>query len=289
LNIYQSPLLECVVNVSEGRDRATVAALAQAAGPCLLDVHSDPDHHRSVLTLAGPRDLIREAVRSVATQTVALLNIRGHDGAHPRLGTLDVVPWVSLAGWPLENGPIEPAVRARDDFAEWAGAKLRVPCFLYGPERSLPDIRRQAWKTLLPDTGPPEPHPAAGATAVGARPLLIAYNLWLADASLDTARRIVRAIRGPHVRALALAVGPNVQVSCNLIAPWAVGPSAVFDAVDRRASVARCELVGLAPDAVLRGIPRRRWAELDLDPSTTIEARLEQAGLDGGSFTTRGS
>jgi glutamate formiminotransferase len=289
LNITQSPLLECVVNLSEGRDQTTIAAVAQAAGPCLLDVHSDHDHHRSVLTLAGAEELIREAVRSVAIQTVTRLDIQRHDGAHPRLGTLDVVPWVSLAGWPIQDGPIQPAVRARDDFAQWAGIELDLPCFLYGPERSLPDVRRQAWKTLRPDTGPPESHPAAGATAVGARPILIAYNLWLAEADLDTARQIVGTIRGPHVRALALAVGHNVQVSCNLIAPWTVGPSAVFDAVARRASIARCELVGLAPEAVLRAIPRRRWAELDLDPSTTIEARLEQAGLDGGSFTTGGT
>jgi hypothetical protein len=90
------------------------------------------------------------------------------------------------------------------------------------------------------------------------------------------------------VRALGLAVGDAVQVSCNLIDPWSVGPATVFDAVARHAAVTRAELVGLAPAEVLKRVPRHRWPELDLDPATTIEARLEQAGLDGGRFTTGG-
>jgi hypothetical protein len=101
------------------------------------------------------------------------------------------------------------------------------------------------------------------------------------------AKRIAVALRGPAVRALGLAVGDQVQVSCNLMAPWTVGPAGVFDAVARRAGVARGELVGLAPEMVLEKIPHHRWPELGLDLSTTIEARLDQAGLDGGSFTTR--
>jgi glutamate formiminotransferase len=283
-----SPLLECVVNVSEGRDPLAVAALAEAAGPVLLDVHSDWHHHRSVLTLAGGRSILQEAVQAVATRTLAILDIRQHEGAHPRLGTLDVVPWVSLGGWPLADGPIRSALEVRDDFARWAGRTLKLPCFLYGPERTLPDLRRQAWRTLTPDTGPALPHPVAGAAAVGARAILIAYNLWLAEPDLQMARRMATAVRGPKVRALAFAVGEHVQVSCNLIDPWTVGPAAVFDAVARQVDVARSELVGLAPRAVLDSVPRHRWHELDLDPATTIEARLEQAGLDGGRFATCG-
>jgi glutamate formiminotransferase len=195
------------------------------------------------------------------------------------MGALDVVPWVSLAGWPVSDGPIEQAIQARDGFARWAGRQLRLPCFLYGPERSLPDVRRQAWRTLLPDMGPDSPHPSAGASAVGARPLLVAYNLWLAQPDLTVARAIAAAIRGPQLRALGLAVGGHVQVSCNLIAPLAVGPAAVFDAVAARAAVGRAELVGLVPRVTVESTPRHRWKELDLDLSTTIEARLEQANL----------
>jgi glutamate formiminotransferase len=281
-------LLECVINVSEGRDPAAVAALAKAAGPFLLDLHSDWHHHRSVLTLAGPRDSLQQAVQAVAARAVESLDIRQHQGAHPRLGTLDVVPWVSLRGLPVADGPIQDAVQVRDRFARWAGRSLLLPCFLYGPERSLPDLRRQAWRTLAPDFGPALPHPVAGAAAVGARAILVAYNLWLAEPDLRIARQIAAAIRGSKVRALAFAIGEQVQVSCNLIDPWIVGPAAVFDAVARHADVARSELVGLAPRSVLDGVPSHRWRELDLDPATTIEARLEQAGLDGGSFATCG-
>jgi glutamate formiminotransferase/glutamate formiminotransferase/formiminotetrahydrofolate cyclodeaminase len=277
--VTRSPLLECVVNVSEGRDAEIVATLARAAGTCLLDIHSDWYHHRSVLSLAGAAGLLQEAVRSVAEATVSTLDIQRHQGVHPRLGTLDVVPWVSLDRLPLRSGPIDDALDARDEFASWAGADLLLPCFLYGPERSLPDVRRQAWRTLQPDTGPRVPHPAAGAAAVGARPILVAYNLWLAEPDLALARVIAAAIRSPAVRALGLAVGPDVQVSCNLIDPWAVGPATVFDTVAQHAEVARAELVGLVPADMLKGVPRHRWPELDLDPATTIEARLEQANL----------
>ena len=120
-----------------------------------------------VLTLAGPAEQVQDAVRSLARQTVTSIDLRQHHGVHPRLGALDVVPWISLAGWPVNDGPIAPAIQARDDFARWAGIELRLPCFLYGPERSLPEVRRQAWRTLSPDTGPDSPHPTAGASAVG--------------------------------------------------------------------------------------------------------------------------
>jgi glutamate formiminotransferase len=273
-----------VVNISEGRDPATVSHLADVCGGHLLDVHSDGDHHRSVLTLAGAAEDLQDSVRSLACQTVASVHLRGHHGSHPRFGALDVVPWVSLAGWPVSNGPIQRAISARDDFARWAGDQLGLPCFLYGPDRSLPEVRRGAWRTLRPDTGPASPHPTAGAAAVGARPILIAYNLWLAEPDLALAREIAAAIRSPRVRALGLAAGDHVQVSCNLIEPWAVGPAAAFDAVAARAGVARAEVVGLVPRTVLDDIAPHRWKELDLDPATTIEARLEGAGLDGGSF-----
>lgn len=276
-------VLACVVNVSEGRRSEVVADLATAAAPFVLDVHRDEHHNRSVFTLAGPASQLGIAVQSLAREALRHLDLRRHTGVHPRIGVVDVVPWVAWSGWPLEPGPLEVAIAARDAFAGWAADVLDLPCFVYGPERSLPDIRRQAWKTLAPTTGPPFPHPTAGAAAVGARPALVAYNLWLASADLDEARRVAASLRGPALRTLGLQVGESVQVSCNLIEPMSVGPAAVFDAVATRCAVERAELVGLLPARVLATIAEHRWRELDLDRSRTIEGRLEQAGLDGGS------
>ena len=257
-------MLECVVNVSEGRDLDVVAEIAAAAGTDLLDLHTCADHHRSVLTLVG-----EDAPRAVARAAVAQLDLRAHHGAHPRIGVLDVVPFV-----PLDRTPMAEARAARDDFARWAGAELHLPCFLYGPSRPLPEVRRRAFTSLVPDAGPHVAHPSAGATAVGARALLVAYNLWMAEPDLEEARRIAAAIRGPAVRAMGMAVGSQVQVSMNLIDPVAVGPAAVWDTVEASAPVARAELVGLVPHAVLDATPRARWDQLDLAADRTIEARL---------------
>jgi len=260
-------LLECVINISEGRRRDVIEAIGATAGPALLDIHTDPDHHRSVLTVIGA-----DAARSVAAATVDRLDLRDHDGAHPRIGVLDVVPFV-----PLGSATMADALTARDDFAAWAGAELGLPCFRYGPERTLPEVRRHAWHDLVPDAGPAVPHPSAGAVAVGARPVLVAYNLWLAEPDLALARAIARDLRGPAVRTLGLAVGHEVQVSMNLIDPTVVGPAEVYDAVAARAPIARAELVGLVPEDVLAVIAPERWSTLDLAPERTIEARLDRS------------
>ena len=264
-----SRLLECVVNVSEGRRPEVVAAVAAAAGDCLLDVHADPHHHRAVLTLAGT-DLLEEAVRAVAAEAVRRIDLRAHAGAHPRLGAVDVVPFVPLWGASMAD-----ALAARGRFAAWAADELGLPCFLYGPERPLPDVRRGAFAALRPDTGPPVAHPTAGAACVGARPPLVAYNVWLGPgADTARAREVAAAVRGAFVRALGLDVGGRPQVSMNLVAPSTVGPDRAYDEVAARAPVERAELVGLVPAAVLEAVPPARWPELDLDPSRTIEARL---------------
>jgi glutamate formiminotransferase len=255
--------------------------LVASARPCLLDQHTDADHHRTVFTMAGPVDLLEHCVRALAAAAVARLDLSTHEGVHPRIGVVDVVPWVPFAGWPLQPALVHEALGPRDRFADWATTSLELPCFLYGPERSLPELRRRAWKDLYPDTGLHRPHPTAGAAAVGARHELVAYNLWLEEPDLDLARTLATDLRGPTVRALALRVGSMVQVSCNLIEPSATGPVAVFDAVAGRTAVARAELVGLIPARLLTTIPEHRWPELDLDWSRTIEARLEEAGLDG--------
>jgi glutamate formiminotransferase len=268
-------VLECVVNVSEGRDRPALDALIRTAGRHVLDVHTDAGHNRSVLTLAS-RDAgaLEEAVRALAREAVDRLDLRRHQGAHPRFGVLDVVPFVPLTGSVMAE-----AVGARDRFARWAGEVLRLPCFLYGPERDLPTVRREAFVTLAPDTGPAGPHASAGACAVGARPLMLAWNLWLADRDRRAAGRVAAALRGPGVRALAFELPDGVQLSFNLVDPLRVDPATVLDAASAAgARVARAELVGLAPAALLERTEPGRWAELDLDPGRTIEARLEEWG-----------
>jgi glutamate formiminotransferase len=281
----QSPLLECVVNLSEGRDRLILDRLAASCGGTLIDRHSDGDHHRSVFTLAGDGAVVEASARALAGLAVRLIDLTGHEGVHPRFGAVDVVPFV-----PLGSGALEPAIAARDRFAEWAGRSLGLPCFLYGPlptgARTLPEVRRQAFGPLPPDRGPAEPHPTAGACAVGARRVLVAYNLWLDGADGALARRVASSIRGPHVRALGLVTGAAVQVSCNLIDPGVVGPRRVYDRVAAALSgtgarVARAELVGLVPRSVLEAEPQERWAELGLSAAATIEARLS-AGSAGG-------
>ena len=262
-------MLECVINVSEGRDAAVIDSMAEAAGGLLLDIHADPHHNRSVLTLAGDADL-EDGVRGVTVEAVRRVDLRAHVGVHPRLGVVDVVPFAPLAGSNLDE-----AVAARNRFAAWAGESQALPCFLYGPERPLPEVRREAFRSLLPDTGPARPHPTAGAVCAGARPVLVAYNLWLAPGiPLEVARRVAAQVRQPAVRALGLDVGGTAQVSLNLVDPLAFGPADAYAAVAARAPVARAELVGLVPAAVLDAIPSDRWPTLDLSPAKTIEGRL---------------
>ena len=258
-------MLECVVNVSEGRDLGLLARLDDVCGADLLDRHTDGHHHRSVFTLVGT-----DAPRQLARAAVAHLDLRLHQGVHPRLGVVDVVPFV-----PLEGSSMADAVAARDAFSAWCAAELGVPCFRYGPERSLPDVRRGAWHGLGPDDGPAVPHPSAGATCVGARPVLVAYNVWLAEPDLKLARRVAAAVRGPALRTLGLLVGERVQVSMNLVAPDELGPAKAFDLVAAHAAVAGAELVGLLPRRVLGRVSPDRWPELDLGDDRTIEARLD--------------
>ncbi len=293
------PVVECVVNISEGRDVAVVDAIARAGGDVVLDVHSDSEHHRTVLTLGGPLTEVESAARAVATEAVGRIDLSVHDGVHPRLGAVDVVPFVALdgpdGGTPADAArpaDLETVVAARDRFAEWAGSVLGVPCFLYGPERTLPEVRRNAYRTVLPDTGPPRPHPTAGSMAVGARRVLVAYNVWIAGdgpagpPAGDVARELATALRRPGLRTLGLTVAAGAQVSCNLVDPVRVPLDEVYDAVSRGAvalgcRVVRGELVGLLPATVLDSVPPDRWAELGLRPEDTIESHLASGGSGG--------
>jgi len=260
--------LEAVPNFSEGRDRATIAAIGEAlAGPAtLLDVHSDPDHNRSVYTLAGSPDRLVAALLAGIRCARERIDLRRHEGAHPRIGAADVVPIVPVR-------PVD-AERARTTALELArrvGEELSLPVFLYGDlapgrgpaffRRGGPELlqRRIDEGELRPDFGPSRLDPAAGAVLVGARPPLIAFNVDLAGGDVAAARAIARAVRErdgglPGVRALGLELprAGRLQVSLN-VADWHASPlHEVVAAVEREArarglEVTGCELVGLLP------------------------------------------
>jgi glutamate formiminotransferase len=294
-------LVECVPNVSEGRRPEVVDQIAAAfAGPevLVLDRSSDPDHNRTVLTLAGPGPALVEAAVAGALACARLIDLTRHHGVHPRMGALDVLPFVPLGRATVLRGAADPdldcaalALRAGRRIAEEAG----IPVHLYGaaarrPERAaLPAVRgrgfeaalrsaRQAPGDAAPDFGGPGPHPTAGATAVGAREVLVAYNVDLAGADLELARRIASAVRErdgglPAVRAMGVALEGRglVQVSMNLLDYRVTPPAAAFAAVADLAAragarVVRSEVVGLLPAAALAGT----------DPA---DLRLDAAGL----------
>ena len=193
-------MIECVVNVSEGRRPEVVDALAAAAGADLLDVHTCGDHHRSVLTLVG-----EDAPRAVARAAVELLDLRDHRGPIPGSACSTSCP--SSLSAPRRCGPPSPPGTS---FAAWAAAELGLPCFVYGPERSLPEVRRGAFTLLAPDTGPSSPHPSAGAVAVGARRCSSPTTSgWPSPTSTRPGRLARVGPRRPAVRALGLAVGDD--------------------------------------------------------------------------------
>jgi glutamate formiminotransferase len=285
-------VLECVPNVSEGRRRDAVERIGASCADCLLDVHVDADHNRSVFTLVAttPGDVER-CMWQLAEQVVQDADDSWHDGVHPRVGVLDVVPFVALSATVDDRAR---AVHVAHEFARRFAATRDVPVFLYGdadPEgRSLPFVRRDAFVRRQPDLGPGEPHPRLGATAVGARPVLVALNCELDRDDLELARRIAQDVRElggglPGVRALGieLASRQQAQVSMNLTALWATGVEQACTEVRRLAraagaDVAGVELVGLLPRAELDRCSDefRRWAGLTDDQ--TIEGRLDSGG-----------
>jgi glutamate formiminotransferase / 5-formyltetrahydrofolate cyclo-ligase len=270
-------VFECVINLSEGRDASLLAELRATAGPSLRDVHADRFHNRSVFTLIHGAQQLALDVRALLHGAFTSLDLTRHEGVHPRFGVVDVVPFFAL-------DPEKPdaAVALRDSTAQWIADAFDVPVFLYGPMngalRTLPEVRRDAFVTLQPDRGPTTASPTLGASAVGARGVLVAWNLWLQGVTVLEARAIARSIRRSEVRALAFQVGEQVQVSCNLIAPLVRGPSTLFDEVTlllpEGGTIARAELVGLAPRALLEKENPSRWSQLDLSEERTIESRL---------------
>ncbi len=285
------------MNVSEGRRGDVLDRLAGATGPALLDLHRDPDHHRAVFTIASAAGGETEAaVRRLATAAAAHLSLDDHDGVHPRLGVIDVVPFVALR----PSRPDE-AVAAARDFARWLASALEVPAFFYDradPEhRSLPSLRREAFSTREPDAGPSTPHPTLGATAVGARNPLVAINVELDRDDVALARTIARGVRERDgglrgVRALGLRLGSrgHAQVSMNLVDLDATGLEAACLAVRDRveghgAQVDRVELVGLVPAAALETCSAAFLEWSGISASDSIEARVALAASGAAAAT----
>src|SRR5439155_8267892 len=259
-------LLVCPVNVSEGRRVAVVASIGRAAGRSsvhVLDVHTDPDHNRSVLTLAGRAGALVDGVVAAASTAAQTIHLPTQQGVHPRLGAIDVIPFVPVS---TDPAGMAAAVSAAREAARRIADEVGIACFLYGEAgcgRSLPEVRRRAFAGLAPDYGGPGPHPTAGAVAIGAREPLVAYNVDLDTADLTLARHIAASIRErdgglPHVRALGLALPSRgiVQVSTNLLRPAVTTIGDVFEAVVDLAAAAGVgvkgsEIVGLTPQAAL--------------------------------------
>jgi glutamate formiminotransferase len=270
-------VFECVINLSEGRDATALSQLRDAAGSSLRDVHSDEFHHRSVFTLINEPDELMLDVRALISAAYQRLDLSAHRGVHPRFGVVDVVPFVALD--PDEG---EEAVRLRDELAPWLAESFHVPVFLYGPlgehnVRTLPEVRRGAFTTLSPDAGPPEASSHLGSVALGARPLLVAWNIWLSGVTLEEAKTMADAVRRSAVRSLAFQVGDDVQVSCNIVDVNTAKVSQVYDKVREMlptgGAIDHAELVGLAPLAFVESEDPGRWQELGLSRETTIEAR----------------
>jgi glutamate formiminotransferase len=271
------PLIECIPNVSEGRRPEVIASIAEAIGRVegaqLLDSSSDAAHNRSVFTLAGDAAAVEGAVLALVERAVDSIDLRTHKGEHPRIGAVDVVPFVPIAGVTMADC----VALARKVGAEIA-TRFNVPVFLYEEaaatpaRRNLEDIRRGEFEGLAakmatpgwaPDYGPPAPHPSAGATVVGARMPLIAYNINLATDRLDVAKKIAAGIRQSSggyrfVKAMGVALVDRgiVQVSMNLTNFEKTPIFRVFETVKREAarygvSVLESEIVGLIPAAAL--------------------------------------
>ena len=291
-------LIESVPNFSEGRDRATVDAIAEAMrldGVYQLDRHMDADHNRSVITLAGSRDALIEAVLRGIGKAAELIDLTRHRGVHPRLGATDVVPFV-----PIEGVTLEDCVQMAREVGAQVWQRYRIPVYLYEaaatrPERvRLENIRRGQFEGLrdeiatnparLPDFGEPRLHPTAGATVIGARKFLVAYNIFLATGDLEIARKIARTVRFssgglPCVKAIGVLVRGLAQVSMNLTDTDQTPITRVFDLVSREAArygvaIASSEVIGLVPQKALDQAAAPLLKIENFNPSIILENRL---------------
>ena len=296
-----TPLVECVPNFSEGRNPTTIEALRRAMtgvpGVALLDVQADTAHNRSVFTFVAPPDAAVEAALAAMRVAMERIDLTKHSGEHPRMGATDVVPFV-----PLRDLTMADCVALARRLAECAAGELQIPIYLYAraatrPERErLPDIRKGEFEGLRerigtdpaadPDFGPRRIHPTAGVTAIGARPFLVAFNIYLDSSDVALAKEIAKRIRTssgglPAVQASGFEVAGKAQVSMNLLDIDTTAPAAVFAAVEaaareRGVGILKSEVVGLIPE---RGVLGAGAAYLKLpDPAAhLLEARIRAA------------
>ena len=295
-------IIECVPNFSEGRRPDVVTRIVDAVrrvpGVRVLDYSSDASHNRSVLTLAGEAAPLRAAVLALFEAATKAIDLRSHSGEHPRLGAVDVVPFV-----PIEGVTMEECVALAKDTAQAVAQQFQVPVYLYEEaasnpaRRNLEDIRRGEFEGLTakmakpewtPDYGPATPHVSAGASVIGARMPLIAYNINLATDRLEVAKKIAAAIRHSsggfrYVKAMGIALEDRgiVQVSMNLTNYEKTPIFRVFDVVKREAArygvnVLESEIVGLVPAAALVSTAEYLLQLERFDPTQVLETKLRE-------------
>lgn len=293
-------VLEAVPNFSEGRDLQKVRALVDtiaAAGVDVLDWSADPDHHRSVITFIGDPPLVEAASLAAARFALEHIDLRRHSGVHPRVGALDVLPFVPVQGVTMDD-----AVASAHRVGHGIGA-LGIPVFYYGmaslpPGRTLAELRRGGFEALaggfpegLSADEPPgvrAPHPTAGVTCVGARPVLLAWNAFVTGLSLEDARAIAGKIRergggfrGLRALGLYLPEQDRVQISMNLEDPNATSPWDVLAAIDREVSekggrVVETEVIGMMPDTLVHPPAVNRLILPDLGPARVLSRRVAE-------------
>jgi glutamate formiminotransferase len=296
-------LIECVPNFSEGRDASIVEAIAGAirsvAGVALLDQNLDPDHNRSVITFVGEPAAVADAALRGVAEAARLIDLTRHRGVHPRIGAADVVPFV-----PLGSAALADCVTLARSVGERIWTDLGIPVYFYEEaalredRRNLAELRHGQFESLFkeglstmprrPDLGGTRPHPTAGVTAVGARKFLIAYNINLATAEVEIARRIARKIRYssggfPHVKAMGVLLESQglAQVSMNLTDFEETPVDSVFEAVEREAArhgvkIASSEIVGLVPRRAFEMAPGFYRRAANFRPDVVLEARLAE-------------
>jgi glutamate formiminotransferase / 5-formyltetrahydrofolate cyclo-ligase len=293
-------LVECIPNISEGRRPEVVEQVAAAVrgvqGVRLLDVSSNPDHNRTVLTFVGTPEAVGEAAFAATAQAARLINMEEHSGEHPRIGAMDVVPFVPLTGMTMEE-----TVELANSVAKRIADELSVPVYLYSAaattpgRKRLPDVRQGQYEGLKesiktperkPDYGSSAMHPTAGATAVGARPPLIAFNVNLGTTNLAIAKNIAKGLRESsgglvNVQAMGvdLAAQGMVQVSMNLLDYTRTPIHRAYELVRAEAErygvpVVGSEIVGLVPLDALIGAADFYLRLTDFNRSQVLEARL---------------
>jgi len=303
-----TPLVECVPNFSEGRDPATIDALRSAisgvASVQLLDVQTDASHNRSVFTFVAPPDAAVDAALAAMRVATKRIDLTKHSGEHPRMGATDVVPFV-----PVEDVTMDDCVALARRLGEQAAKELAIPVFLYARAAArsdrvlLPDVRKGEFegmrgRELDPDFGPNRVHPTAGATAIGARPFLVAFNVYLDTQEVGIAKAIAKEIRTssgglPGVQASGFIVDGLAQVSMNLVDIDITSPAIVFNAIKVRAEkqgvgIQKSEIVGLIPQRAIIGAAEH-VLKLSNAGSHVLETKIRATsgaeGVAGGGGT----